>query len=317
MQTMPDSPSSRATRYPPEVKERALALYQGGLGCKLIARELGMTYHAVAVWARQSGRLRTRQEAGALKAERHPLQWGPLNAKRAWVLGLIYGNGGIRADGLSISLDAENCDVDVLLKARAILGHGSEPMPRGGDHRICFSSQRFVADLKRDFGLDENKGLSMPWPAVSQELLPHFVRGLLDTDGCWHSHSDRRSGLLVFSYSSSSRLFVERLEGSIFSNVNVCSRQVEHCPARKRQLNGRTITGRQQFRLEYAHFDSIELGRWLYAESTEQTRGSRKHGYWTQRVDRPMKEYVAIRHERHRAKSRANRIAIDSVAEVL
>ena len=105
-----------------ERKEKLiLSLYSQGFGLNPVAAMAGCSATAVRRVVMQAGVKRDRKDAGRLKADSNPLQWGQITAKRAWFLGLVYGDGGFHKSGLSMTLTVDNKDLDVLNKVQALL----------------------------------------------------------------------------------------------------------------------------------------------------------------------------------------------------
>jgi hypothetical protein len=111
----------------------------------------------------------------------------------------------------------------------------------------------------------------MSYPeAIPEELESHFIRGLLDSDGCWHRHLLRGGQLaLRGSFCFSSKGFIDSLRSKLIKLADVSV--TVHVSRDKRS---------DSYRISYATKDSIRLGTWLYWGSMPAIQGDRKFGIW-------------------------------------
>jgi len=289
----------------------ALELYATGLGIRRIAASLNLARTSVANWLRVAGVMRTKKEAMGIRLGQNHLRWGRLTPERAWLVGLIYGDGGITKTGGKVSLTCENADLDILVKVQNILGIGGKIAQRPGCRRIDICSVKFVAMLKDVYGLDSDKCAHLRWPAMPERFLPHFIRGLLDSDGAWYCRTGRQSEQIVFSYCSISCEFVESLASHVCAYVDLVPRVPRISKTRSNQLiDGRIVNSRAQAILAFSHLDAVALGQWLYANSTDGMRGERKFEFWRQHAMAPVKAQWVLRHERHKQKLRAVQVSL-------
>jgi hypothetical protein len=277
-------------------------LYSTGRSVKEVADALGAGVGAVRHWVITAGVGRNYQQAAVARSDGHPLQWGPLTPERAWLIGLIFGDGGIRRNGTEANLTIANEDEDVAYKVMAILRYWPKLQRRQGCAQLWISSRKFVAMLNTDFGLDHDKCATMQWPDIPCRLIPHFVRGLLDSDGCWHQRIGRQNRQLIFAYCSIAHNFVRSMESSIHNTGLVCPRTVCIKAKKIHFIDGRRVVSSPLAVLEYGHLDCVALGNWLYAGDTEHMRCERKYQYWLERSDAYVKPHWVLRHQRHRAK---------------
>ena len=112
--------------------------------------------------------------------------------KQAYILGFIYADGCVQefptTSGLTIEQLAQ--DVDILYQIKDEL-ESSYPLfertqKTNGKHRFRFYiySKKLCSDLEK-LGVVQRKSLILKFPFfIKDELLPHFIRGYFDGDGC-------------------------------------------------------------------------------------------------------------------------------------
>lgn len=139
-------------------------------------------------------------------------EWSPA---MAWVLGLIYTDGHIYGNTVSLA----SVDRELLEKVRTFVAprHTITTQRQGNSHRTIdkFDIHRkdMVADLRR-LGLQERKSLVMEFPDMPQECVRHFIRGCWDGDGGFGKSTTR--GKVIAHYTCGSQKFIKRLAAELF-----------------------------------------------------------------------------------------------------
>ena len=142
-------------------------------------------------------------------------------------------------------------------------------LPSGKTHyRLSVYNSYIWKEAVENFKLCNNKSAVIEFPDLEEKYLPHFVRGLVDTDGCFSTSRGR----LSFSYGSCSGKFIEKLY-DVF---------IKYCGINKIKIS------RTEKQLPYHDFyvfklcnkkDPIAIGQWIYNNS-ENNRGERKFNIW-------------------------------------
>lgn len=140
--------------------------------------------------------------------------WTP---QSAWLVGLLWTDGWLNGTSLGLKSKDEQLIVDV---KRLLSTDVQTKIEKGKYYRISIASKRIVQKLK-DFGMCENKSLVIGWPlSMTDDLKWHFIRGLLDGDGCV-SKIKRRKNQNVADY----RLFFAtasiKLHQKLIEHLNV------------------------------------------------------------------------------------------------
>jgi hypothetical protein len=254
--------------------DQVTGLYTAGLSTRQIAERIGISKSVVGSIIKRAGISRDRsisQTLGCRRSTRTPFEWSffPLSPEKAWLLGLIYGDGSLRNDGFRITITSG--DRDVIDNINALFENTLGIRVRSTYRDICIDSKRLWQELYTQFALTPNKSRILSYPVLEESLKPHFARGLLDSDGWWQTDTRSSKPRLVFGYVSLSRAFVESLRADLIAHVGVSPK--------------RTVLEGRGFVLKYSNLDAIKIGYWLYANSTPRDRCERKYVYWSQFIE--------------------------------
>jgi hypothetical protein len=132
---------------------------------------------------------------------------------------------------------------------------------------VYLNSVRLWLELRTAFGLHPDKGLTMRFPWLRQEDIPHFVRGLTDSDGCW----DCSRKLPRWRYSCGSIAFVTAFGHGIELQTGVRLHPPYH-----------DSRGSGGYSLECTGAKALALGAWMYADSCFEIRCERKFIRWSE-----------------------------------
>ncbi len=274
---------ARASTVTTDEHARMLALYAEGKSSTDIAQLLDRDSRLVRMHLEAAGVLRSRAEGVRLAVSRGKIKqhqfdetffdtWTP---EMAWVLGLIFGDGHVQArKGTSYAVQIA-CSLEVGEKVCALLKLSKKPRRMRAKDKItgelralnCWMVEfysRVVVERLRDYGLTGgSKAKTMQFPEVPEAMLPHFVRGLWDSDGSW---SGRQA-----AYTSASHAFLVELQ-QVLQAVELpttVSRRYE------------VTRGERTYHWWSLAVDTVwapKLAAWLYAQSEAATRCERKFG---------------------------------------
>lgn len=126
-----------------------------------------------------------------------------LTEDEAWILGLLWADGYIRKNRVSLV----SKDKEMLERVNKISGGCDLCLKqRKTGHWDWAFSDGVIADRLRKLGMFQNKSFNIKWPKIKLNLTWAFVRGLIDGDGCVVSNP-----LRTIVYSASESLAVSLL----------------------------------------------------------------------------------------------------------
>jgi hypothetical protein len=219
--------------------------------------------------SRESWKLR--RQLGLTTVHRRGSRLRPLDIRRfrtldpdtAWLLGLAFGDGNVRDGGRFLL--ACGPDRDLAEKAAKIL----DAEATIGKRRECWNMEVYSKALVHDlatYGIIPAKTYCMKFPSIPADMMPHFVRGLWESDG---SASVRDDGALALTYSTVSCCFANALTValSLCAGVSIRLRTRERPPPRVNIHEVACGAG-----------TASALARYMYAPAASHNRCDRKWG---------------------------------------
>lgn len=175
--------------------QNIMSLYAAGMTIRDISHVLGMTHSRIHRTLVRAGVPR-RPPCHRTYTCRHDA-FAILDAASCYWAGFLAADGCVSGHTLLVELSAK--DVNHLEKLKSFLGFSGSVKHRvrqGRPYvRLCVTSRQIIADLEKHFGILPRKSLRLEPPSyVPGEHVRHFVRGLIDGDGCVHK---RKSVSLV------------------------------------------------------------------------------------------------------------------------
>lgn len=120
--------------------------------------------------------------------------------KKAYILGLLYSDGSNDTEHNSIVLSLQESDVDVLKQIKEELKYEGPiyyiPLQEKNkkyknQYRLCINDE-YISSVLEAKGVVNNKSLILTFPDfLSEELLPAFICGYFDGDGCIYCDQKR------------------------------------------------------------------------------------------------------------------------------
>ena len=180
---------------------------------------------------------------------------------RAYMLGFIFADGSINLDYNRLTIDLSIQDQDILVKFSTILyGRNHVKVYTRNNRKYCkldINSKTICNQLLK-YNLTENKTFTAQYPEmIDRSLNKHFIRGLIDGDGCIYLPSNNRSSPLV-------ALIATRAMNDTVSKIldSVLNLKSYVC-----KVHGQDISIMSELRIKNYHRCKILLD-WLYRNSS-------------------------------------------------
>lgn len=107
--------------------------------------------------------------------------------EQAYWLGMMITDGWVSkryANSWVVGLQLQSSDVEHLQAFARFLGSSNPALhTKRGQSRVIVNSNRIASDLAK-LGVVQRKTFETYLPTVSDEMMPHLLRGILDGDGC-------------------------------------------------------------------------------------------------------------------------------------
>ena len=129
---------------------------------------------------------------------------------KAYILGFLYADGCNFPKKSTISMSLDEGDKEILEKIRVEIGSEKEleyldysnkhdfGYTYKNQYRLLFFSAHMCKSLDAH-GMTPNKSLTLSFPNIDDDLLPHFIRGVFDGDGSIYKHKNNGYTLTVTS----------------------------------------------------------------------------------------------------------------------
>ena len=193
----------------------------GILSEREIARRLKVGKTTINRWSRESGLVPIKHTVNESFFE-------DLNEKSAYLLGYIYADGNIawntKKGYYSMTITAAEKDKEHLEKLRLLIS-STKPLlysTKTKSYRLIVNSKKLCKKLM-EYGLTPKKSLTIEFPNIPSEQFKHFLRGVIDGDGCVSYNNRKRSPYFEIRIYSGSKMFCDSLVKHIKSNSNIAT----------------------------------------------------------------------------------------------
>ena len=174
--------------------------YNSGASCYAIAKDCNCTPQTIYSIIKKSGtQIRTLSEAATKYTHNKDFFSVIDTEEKAYYLGLLYADGNVTNNVLSISLQEK--DKDILKKFKEFLNYTGPLLiinksgNRQNQIKLSITSPKLVSDLF-EHGLYPNKGTTLEFPTtIPKSLQHHFIRGYFDGDGCVYANDKSKDYL--------------------------------------------------------------------------------------------------------------------------
>lgn len=183
--------------------------------------------------------------------------------EKAYCFGLFLSDGYNNTKRGAIEVQ-QTKDKDIIIKIKKLLFGKRFPITKknySGAYRLYIHRRKISEDLKK-LGCVQKKTFKVIFPKIiTNDLLPHFIRGYLDGDGCVHFSKPKNNFVVSFTGTAKFCKKAKKLIRSVI-NVNGYLSTEHNCKASIKKLH---YGGRRA---------CIKLLNWLYTDS--KIHGNRK-----------------------------------------
>lgn len=178
----------------------------------------------------------------------------------SWMLGWLITDGNV-FDKKSPCIRFELKDKEPLDIFVKLLNHNSGVRPsKGGKYWYTHFSSKYMVEKVKEIGVIPNKSLIVEMPTeIPNEYFGHFLRGVVEGDGCVYYKSGK---ILRIFICSASLKFIEQLKDKI--NIS--------CSFSKQEKNRKNPL----YRITYSGKYAVQFANWIYQDS-EGLRLTRKY----------------------------------------
>jgi len=213
----------------------------------------------------------------------------PMNEYKAYFLGIVFGDGSLgKPTDPCIEIGMNDLDVLDSINKNMFddkINISQKRLPSGKMHyRLSIYNSCIWKEAVEHFKLCNKKSAVIEFPELLEEkYLPHFVRGLIDSDGCFILRNDKK---LSFTYGSCSYKFIKKL-------LNVL---IKYCGINEVAISKIITNAGSDFFLFKAcnKKDPFAIGKWAY-ENSENNRGERKYNIWLKSYNEKINKEKAIK----------------------
>lgn len=181
----------------PLSKTQIINLYISGQSCYQLAKTCKCTPQSIYFILTSTNTSRRSLSQAATKHTHNIDYFKKINTEaKAYFLGLLYADGNIYKNKLSISLQDKDKHIletfkNSILATNPIYKITKKEANRQLQWELSISGKNIVQDLLTH-GLYPNKGFSLTFPTtIPDYLIHHFIRGYFDGDGCIY-HNPKR-----------------------------------------------------------------------------------------------------------------------------
>lgn len=246
----------------PLSKLEIIDLYTKGQSCYKLAKTCNCSPQSIFSILKKSNTPRRSLSQAAFQYSHNRNYFNKIDTEsKAYFLGLLYADGSVFKNRLSISL--QEIDKHILETFKEFICYtGPLTLNKKSGNRVnqwqlAITSLTIVSDLFTH-GVFSNKGFKLTFPrSVPDLLLHHFIRGYFDGDGCIYSNPKNQDYLFSMISTFS---FLEDIQTIMIKNLELNKTKLynpKNC--KDNQLHILTYQGGRSIR---------KIREWLYKDAT-------------------------------------------------
>ncbi len=223
----------KPTRFTEELDNRIAMLYQSGMTQKKICEQLLITEMGIKRALKRKGVSKRTSSECNRRFNRYSNYFDLIDTpNKAYILGLIYADGCNHVDTGCLIISLQEEDFYLLEKIKEELEYEgplrfnnlNAKNPKYKNQYILRITDRHISDKLLQWGVVNSKSLTLTFPNfLSEELIPHFMRGYFDGDGCVY-YDEKRNKCSTQTVGTNN--FCNTLS-SILKKIN-CKNSIKH-----------------------------------------------------------------------------------------
>lgn len=133
---------------------------------------------------------------------------------KAYLLGIIAGDGHVSKNGKAVGICANLKDTETLeLFLKEVMPEGKILHKSGNCKHVLVNSKELAVDICKYLKINPGKKSDkITLPDLSEDNIKHFIRGLIDTDGCIDNPFTTKVNTPRCYYSSTSKLILSQIK---------------------------------------------------------------------------------------------------------
>jgi len=213
----------------------------------------------------------------------------PMTSAKAYMLGVIFGDGSLgKENKKEVTIDMNDLDVLQAINNNVFdnkINIRNRVLKNGKiQYRLGIYNSKIWHELVENFNLGPNKTYNMVFPKLEDQFMPHFVRGLIDSDGSFYiTKRLKRKDVLTFAFGSCSYDLVNDMLDLFVSNIRINNAAIS---------KSKTKANNPFYSIKWRNKkDPLAIGQWIYKESNN-LRGERKFSIWNKYYQEHYGEYT-------------------------
>ena len=251
--------------FTPEQQEQIKEMYVNGLSSVKIGKAFGMSHHTILNFLHEN-HIDVDQKRFVRKYKLNEHYLDDIDTQeKAYIFGFLCADGNNNPSKSTISMCLQEGDKNILERIRQCFDSEKplEFIDYTNKHDFGYTYQNqwrinlfssYLCKKLEEHGMMPKKSVYLKFPNLSEDLIPHFVRGYFDGNGTisWQKYRTLGIGLV------STKEFCLQLQQIVHSSLNIVSKLHE-----SQNHNGITT----DFTIT-RHEGSIKFLHWIYKDAT-------------------------------------------------
>ena len=121
-----------------------------------------------------------------------------------------------------------------------------------------YASSKYLSNRLSELGIGQNKAFTIRFPKLEQDLIPHFIRGFFDGDGCISVYLLKNKYQSCSFSITSNKDFLEKIQEILIEQLQLTKTKLGR-DSRGNNINSLVYGGKQ---------NCLKIRDWLYKDAT-------------------------------------------------